>query len=361
MSTPRFLNAALLFHWIFHSPATAVAGELLDFTRNSGQQGWLTSCFSHALAPAWFRSWYLEIAFILLGVLAGWLILRVRTELILKQKRQLEKEVGLRTLEQQRLIQRLSDIVAALEASEKSLKEKTLLQEKLSLIILHDVQSPLRFLADVAARVRRDLRETAPEGTAGLLDDLHTSASSTYAFVRDFGLWLSSLEAGFVMTRQPVPIRELADELHAFFQEQLNAKGNRLQIQADPQLTVNVHRRMLQTVLRNLLDNANKNTADGEIGLLVSEAAGQVTITVTDTGTGFSAPMLDNVRQLLNTRHLDAGGKTSAIYGFRYITDFCRALGIHVSIDSTPGKGARIMLTGLEATNLPQDRLIQNN
>ncbi len=219
------------------------------------------------------------------------------------------------------------------------------------MIIVHDVQSPLRFLSDITGKIKWNTGRHSPEVMAGILDDLHKSASATYAFVRDFGLWLSALEAGFVITRQPVSLKELTDELAAFFHEQVYARGNELIFDIDPQLMLNIHRRMLLTILRNLIDNANKNTEDGRISLSASEENGAVTIVVSDTGKGFSEVMLANVRKLLSTRSMTHNGETGAIYGFRYITDFCHALGIHVSIDSTPGKGSRIILSGLEAAD----------
>lgn len=348
---------------IIRYPVLGKGTYVLEARKVSGFGGRQTvGRLAFVVAPAWYETGYFYAALLLLGLALGWLLLRFRTRLILRQKKQLEKEVGQRTAEQQRLIARLKETVDALEGSEKQLMEKTQLQERLTMIIVHDVQSPLRFISDISNRIRQSEKKRSPEEMGVLLNDLYKSASTTHAFVRDFGLWLSSLEEGFVMTRQPVVLAELAGELQAFFHEQLSANRNRLLITIDPQLTLYIHRRMLQTVLRNLLDNANKNTEDGDISLIATTYDGNISITLSDTGRGFSEAMLTNVRKLLSARSMNRKGEIGAIYGFRYVTDFCHALGINVSIDSAPGKGTRIVLSGLTVASPTQrDSSIQNN
>lgn len=79
----------------------------------------------------------------------------------------------------------------------------------------------------------------------------------------------------------------------------IDARGHNLHVEVEPKLWVDGDETRLVQVLSNLLTNAAKYTdRGGEIWIKASRTAGEVVVTIRDTGNGLSADILPNVFDL---------------------------------------------------------------
>ena len=86
-------------------------------------------------------------------------------------------------------------------------------------------------------------------------------------------------------------------------------------------------------VIRNLIDNANKNTHDGEITLSCREERGQLMISISDTGQGLS----DEQISLFMSRDRQAGNRGTGSLLIHTMLDYIQG---SISIASQPGRGS---------------------
>ncbi|MGX5817211.1 two-component regulator propeller domain-containing protein [Chitinophaga lutea] len=320
----------------------------LDLEKAAGFGGKkIATRLSFTVAPAFYETWWFRIAAALAVVGLLWFAFRLRLTLLVKQKETLQTQIVDATKEQRRLIEHLESTVEELEQSQQALYNHTILQEKLARIITHDLQSPLRFLTDIAERIKREIHRSQFTPLDELSTELQRSAAGIYRFVQDFGLWLSSIGTNFQPTKERVSFGELAATLQTFFPEVLRTRGNTLEITADENIVLHADGQMLLIMLRNIIDNANKHCTNGHIHVIATMADDFATITITDSGKGFSPDALQKVTALLHEPERAIADRGSSGYGFRFIADFARVLHIGVRIESRPGVGTTVRLDNI--------------
>ena len=102
--------------------------------------------------PTFYETWLFKALLMAAILLLTYIFYRFEFRYLLQQKRFLEKEVLIRTREQKSLIESLENTIKELEESKEQLHQNNLFKERLSMIIMHDLQSPLRFLFDATRR-----------------------------------------------------------------------------------------------------------------------------------------------------------------------------------------------------------------
>ncbi|KIC95679.1 hypothetical protein OI18_05415 [Flavihumibacter solisilvae] len=287
-----------------------------------------------------------QVAFVVLPAfhetLQFWLLMSVLTALIfyglaymrfhylVKQKAALEDEIRKRTGEQDKLINELSKNVQ--------------FRQKLAMILTHDLQSPMRFLADTTERVMRTDVPSAMDKDE-LVREVSITSRACYHLIEEFSTWLRTLDKDWRPQQSEIMLDELAYELSGFISSQLKDKGNTLRMDHDAVTSLKTDRQLLKIILRNILDNANKVMRNGTIDLHVTNFNGITRIRVMDTGPGIRQEILDQLN-----RTIDAGPAPGNVTysvrgnGFRFIIDFCKLLNIRLTIENNSWGGATINL-----------------
>ena len=85
------------------------------------------------------------------------------------------------------------------------------------MIIMHDLQSPLRFMSDAINRLHDKTLEQKFTDVRGIGVELQKTSVNIYRFVEDFGLWLSAMGRNFRIQNSWINVHELVGELRLFF------------------------------------------------------------------------------------------------------------------------------------------------
>lgn len=256
--------------------------------------------------------------------------------------------VGLFTIRRSRNQVRAANAVLARTnaALEKALQAKTEFLATTS----HEIRTPLNgilgmtqvMLADRA--LAHDVRER--------LEVVQGAGLTMRALVDDI-LDVAKMESGN-LTVDPVPMdfRVLANEVVRLWSEPAAAKGLVFASDLDgaPDWIVSDPSRLRQ-LLFNLLSNATKFTAAGQIGLRVviapanDGAAERLQIAVSDTGIGIPADKIeeifDSFRQADSSTTRQFGGTG---LGLTICRNLAQALGGAILVSSTPGEGSTFTL-----------------
>lgn len=292
--------------------------------------------------PAWYETTIFRIALIVLFLLVVYGIFRRRLNAIENEKIRLDALVKERTGELNSTIGKLSDTVLELTTSQDELNKVMEQKEKLTSILAHDLRTPLKFMTMLSEYLNKNFSSLPQEKMQALTSELMTSSKGTFTFADELLTWLSLQKQNFRVSMYEEDIKKIITELCAYVADMAHAKNIQLIIQSDDDLLAMTDERLLKVILRNLLDNAIKNTTDGTITIIVAMVdRGELQIQIQDTGKGMTAEQLKEINRG------NAYGFSFEIkekLGFQIIKDFTYKLNGNLVVKSELGKGTVVTL-----------------
>jgi signal transduction histidine kinase len=316
-------NPAITLNRLGHGNYTLQVRKKAGFGHNN--VGILTKSFT--VTPFWYQTWYATLFGLFLLAFSFYLVVKLRYHYLTQRKKQLEAQVRERT---------------------KQLEYSNRLKEKITMLLAHDLQSPLHFLNllsdHVAAALEKDRLDDVRAGTA----EIKKAATNIHAFVKEINLWTKSQQDGFFLSKRPFPFDGLADELRIFFEEMLLFKNNTLEFVNPGDLHILTNREILKAVIRNLIDNSGKYTSGGHIRVELAKMDDQyLKLTVSDNGRGMSPADLSKINRRIENVLTTAGIEQSGRLGYQIIIDFVARLDCKLEVESTVGQGTSVTISGL--------------
>ena len=212
----------------------------------------------------------------------------------------------------------------------------------------HELRTPLNSSLILAKLLQQNGAGNLSEEQVRYAATIHASNSDLLSLINDI-LDLSKVEAGQVqLVLERVTFDEMLRSLRETFTPVAREKQVALTIDRTPgvpEALVTDGQRVLQ-VLRNLLSNALKFTAHGEVSLSVSPLdANSVRIDVRDTGIGIASNKLEVIFEAFQ----QVDGSTSRQYGgsglgLSISRELSHLLGGRISVASEPGVGSTFTL-----------------
>jgi signal transduction histidine kinase len=151
------------------------------------------------------------------------------------------------------------------------------------------------------------------------------------------------IDAGRLFTEKaPFDLHALAETLRDEAEPKAEEKGLTLALNAPSELPLlESDRRLVRLVLSNLVDNAIKFTAAGEVEIRLTQEAGEHRIFVRDTGAGIPRELhrtiFEPFEQLepISRKHTPGVG-----LGLALVSEMVLALGGRIELESEPGRGS---------------------
>jgi signal transduction histidine kinase len=284
---------------------------------------------SFTILPYWYETFWFRLVIVLALICILFLIFFFFYTREVKRAVQLEQKVAERT--------------EALTASNS-------VKEKMIAVILHDLRSPLRFLHLMADHIYKNYKKTSRLEMSDMLLKFRNATLDLNEFTQDFMTWTNAQKEGFVIRREKIALREIVGGIVSLYEHAAAVRNNRLLNLVPADITLISDVNILKLIIRNLADNANKYTVDGEISIEATQGAATVSIIITDTGQGMDkqlvAGILNNTYQAEN----DSNG-----FGYKIILQLLARIDGKLSIDHPHETGNRITIF-LTATN-NDDRL----
>ena len=205
----------------------------------------------------------------------------------------------------------------------------------------HEIRTPLNGVVSMAdSLARRDLDAQERE----MVELIRSSGATLERLLSDI-LDSAKIESGQV-TLEPVAfdLEQTVGDVAALWRVKAEDKGVALNVDFDPALSgfVEGDAVRLRQVLNNLVSNALKFTAEGEVRIVVQAVEdGRAVFRVSDTGVGFDAEQKGRIF----TRFQQADGSITRRYGgtglgLAISTALVDLMGGALDCDSTPGEGA---------------------
>jgi signal transduction histidine kinase/ActR/RegA family two-component response regulator len=212
----------------------------------------------------------------------------------------------------------------------------------------HEIRTPLNGVMGIAGALAKT---ELSQHQADMVELIETSAQTLEALLTDI-LDLARIEAGRIDIRpEPFDMATSVGACAALFEASAQAKGLTLKVEIEPyaQGAFEGDGPRIRQILTNLLGNAVKFTAEGEVKLTVSarrdETTTHLAFTVSDTGIGFD----EATRQRLFGRFQQADGSITREYGgtglgLAISRSLAEAMNGELSASAIAGKGATFVL-----------------
>jgi HAMP domain-containing protein/CheY-like chemotaxis protein/signal transduction histidine kinase len=317
-----------------------------------------------------------------IGVVLNTIEATMRTEDLLKQSQQLTIELQTRQTELQQTneelatkARQLADQNAEVERKNREVEQaRRALEEKAAELALTSKYKS-EFLANMSHELRTPLNsililgQQLAENSAGNLTgkqvefarNIHSAGSDLLTLINDI-LDLSKIESGTVTVEaEEIAFAALRDNIDRMFHHMAEQKNLAFQLDIHPALprTFTSDPKRLQQILKNLLSNAFKFTAHGQVAMRVKPvvsgwspdhpilqfAQHAVAIEVTDTGIGIAPEK----QKLIFEAFQQADAGTSRKYGgtglgLAISRELAMLLGGEIKLISAPGQGSTFTL-----------------
>lgn len=222
-------------------------------------------------------------------------IQRIRFRVILKRQQELEKQVKERTRE--------------LRLANAELKDANQTKNKFFSIISHDLRSPFSGLLGIL-ELLKDPEFLPKEKQTELMNTAHETAENTFKLLENLLIWSSSQTEKLNFQPKIFNITSKINNNIALSQQQANLKRIAVNNNLKPELHVFGDPNMIDTVIRNILNNAIKFTyEEGKIDISATEDKQKITISISDTGIGMKQEQIEKLFDIENKSKSGTNGE----------------------------------------------------
>jgi len=249
--------------------------------------------------------------------------------------------------ENQQLIADLGERKAAAEGASQT---KSLFLAGVS----HDLKQPIRAMGLYLGVLQHTESAGQPMALASVVPKMEKALRELHGQVSRL-LELSRLESGALQLHmEHVAMQSVFADVHALFGEQARSKGIRLHVADTSQrrhTTVWIDRRLLESILQNLVSNAIKHTPAGAVyvgtRLRMDYPVGrQLCIEVRDSGTGIASHLQPQLFEAYRSFD-DRQASESHGLGLAIAKAQATYLGCDIRLLSAEGRGSTFTLCGL--------------
>ncbi|PTT42577.1 hypothetical protein DBR28_02270, partial [Chryseobacterium sp. HMWF028] len=170
-----------------------------------------------------------------------------------------------------------------LETNNK-LKSESDYQKKLVESISHDITTPVKFIALLSQELNQspDLKTQKK-----YFDSIYKTSEQLYKFTLSLKEY-TELYKQENKAEEEYSVYDLIETKRLLFEEIAGQKNTFIYNFCDHQLKIPLNKNILLAVFHNIIDNAVKNTSDGEITITSAFTESHIEIIISDTGNGMS-------------------------------------------------------------------------
>ena len=228
-----------------------------------------------------------------------------------------------------------------LERTRRSEHVKTQLVANVS----HELRTPLNVILGYIELMREGAcGPQTPEGTEALVT-VHRQALILLHLINDL-LDMSKLQAGAMqLARERVCLSSIVEEFRDALPILIGASGVTPRWEVEPAVHAMADAGKVRVIVQNLVSNAAKFTARGEIVIGVWAAGGRALVAVRDTGPGIRPEDRERIFELFEQAEpVDGRRHAGTGIGLHLARALARLMGGELTVDSTLGTGSTFML-----------------
>jgi len=228
-----------------------------------------------------------------------------------------------------------------IKQKEQELTQLNTTKDRLFAIIGHDLRKPALAFRGISKKVNFLIQQKEFDTLNKLGNNLERAAFSLNSLLDNLLNWALKQRDVLPYEPKPVDVQQATEEIFELFQQIAHEKKVHLQLNIMQDVKAYADPNALNTIIRNLVDNAIKYTDEGGKVIVLSERRGaNILIQVKDTGEGMNDKQLSNVFALQKNKSTQgtAGEKGSGL-GLTLVKDLIDLNEGTINVWSTPKQG----------------------
>lgn len=234
-----------------------------------------------------------------------------------------------------------------LRKSEQQLRELNATKDKFFSIIAHDLKNPIGAFKNVLELLYENFQDFSKEEILEFIEPLKDSSNQLFALLENLLLWARAQTGKIQLEPVEFNLTDLIKSNVSLLKLQADNKQIDLSYQLSERLMVFADFNTINTILRNLINNAIKFTPKG--GRIIVSAKSQdenALVTVEDNGIGMNEETQKKLFRI-DVHHTTLGTAQEKGTGLGLILckEFVQANGGKIWVESTDGKGSKFFFT----------------
>lgn len=235
--------------------------------------------------PLWHETWWFYLLCGLLVLVVVLATLQIRFRSIKKRNVLLENQVSDRT-------KALTETLASLEESQSELLSQMHLQSRLMASIAHDVRTPLTSTIVVAGEMRRMIKEQQYAQAMAYGENIEEAMYGIKNSLEELLAYVKIQVYKREIKKESVALAGLIEKNFQLYGKAMKNNPNTFINDIPRHVTVSTSSQLLDIIIHNLIDNANKFTRNGIIKAYVKEENQGVKLIIENSGKGISPELL---------------------------------------------------------------------
>lgn len=238
-------------------------------------------------------------------------------------------------------------LIDSLEETKNKLEESNYEKDKFFSIIAHDLRSPFNGFIGLTKVMVEDIEDLSLREFHEFSKALHDSAENLYKLLENLLTWSSEKRGSTSFRPEPFLLKESVDIAYNLQKASLENKEQKVEIEVSPDIYVFGDTQMVNTVIRNLLSNANKFTRKGGlIKITAREIDNEIEISIADSGIGIPEDILKNLFKLgEKTSRKGTDYESSSGLGLLLCKEFVEKNNGRIWVESTEDIGTTFYFT----------------
>jgi signal transduction histidine kinase len=234
-----------------------------------------------------------------------------------------------------------------IKQSENELRVLNASKNKFFSIIAHDLKNPFHTVMGYSWLLSKDYERFTEEERRKFASDIHHSTNNIFRLLQNLLEWSRSQTGRLVFTPQEIEFKRVVENSVSVLRSLADHKNIAIKFNYNDDLILFADPLMIETVLRNLINNAVKFTPeDGLIEIAANQIDGHISICVKDSGIGISAEDARNLFQIDSTvKRKGTNDEDGSGLGLILCKEFVDKNNGTIWVNSVPGKGSSFFFT----------------
>lgn len=255
--------------------------------------------------------------------------------------------VLLKYIDKIKLNQFLEEKNHEIEQSEQELRLQNASKNKFFSIIAHDLKNPFHTVIGYSQLLSSDYSNFTEKERREFASDIHQSTNTIFRLLQNLLDWSGSQTGKLIVSPIETEYRQILDNSVSVLHSLARQKNIKLNYQCSEALMIFADPQMIETVLRNLINNAIKFTPEnGTVHITAQQTGPDVTITVTDNGVGISDEDVRNLFRIdSKVKRKGTNDEDGTGLGLILCYEFINKNNGTIRVESKPGKGSSFIVT----------------
>jgi signal transduction histidine kinase len=234
-----------------------------------------------------------------------------------------------------------------IEQSEQELKLLNASKNKFFSIIAHDLKNPLHSVMGYSFLLNNEYEHFTEKERRKFAFDIHQSTNNIFSLLQNLLEWSKTQTGRLNFSPAVIEYQRILDNSLKVLRSLAEQKNIRINAKNDPELKIFADPQMIETVLRNLINNAIKFTPEGgQINVSAKVADNQILVSVSDNGVGISEKDSQNLFRIdSKVKRKGTNNEDGSGLGLILCQEFVNKHNGKIWVESIPGKGSEFIFS----------------